>query len=507
MIMAHKMWSSILSSLRQKAFFYLGRQAPELIETCLAFVTVFFIWLRIESSVCSLMAVLAARLSLLFFFYVCLFDAYYHWKKHISKRKARWQDGSPSRFSRPRLKQRKIIQNDQLSLKNESLNQTTSLPKDWDHQYMSLCDFIWARIFVFLPLMFHMFFGSFPGSLTSSQGMLRYCVKSLLGRCGFLKMQFNYKECFAAVFLNTSCILFATHESVAEVSQITRNNLVNPGSDLRKPVLSFHFTHLLSLTSKGNGDQQEHKYGSFKGTIDMTIQTLIVATYDNEEVSPVDALLLLFFNIVYPLHTKVHAYSNWSVNFDASDWCLHRMSLIAAYYNHLGCHGFGNLQGFLNSIGIIRSTQAMHIFLSADPMPFNVPPHGFLVQLCPLCPHVHFVAKVRDFFLSEIRNHKDDFVGIDPEALFIGSVIHSLDHANIGTYLDDFAINYRDNNFRPMWEIASLARTCFNSRNTIALPINDVCFKTSPHPFFRRVYEFAKTIDTDLANELEYAIF
>lgn len=41
-----------------------------------------------------------------------------------------------------------------------------------------------------------------------------------------------------------------------------------------------------------------------------------------------------------------------------------------------------------------------------------------------------FVVKVRALFLAEFANHKELFPGIDGEAMFVGTVLHSLDHVS-----------------------------------------------------------------------------
>ena len=41
-----------------------------------------------------------------------------------------------------------------------------------------------------------------------------------------------------------------------------------------------------------------------------------------------------------------------------------------------------------------------------------------------------FVVKVRALFLAEFANHKELFPGVDGEAMFVGTVLHSLDHVS-----------------------------------------------------------------------------
>ena len=41
-----------------------------------------------------------------------------------------------------------------------------------------------------------------------------------------------------------------------------------------------------------------------------------------------------------------------------------------------------------------------------------------------------FVVKVRALFLAEFANHKELFPGVDGETMFVGTVLHSLDHVS-----------------------------------------------------------------------------
>ena len=53
---------------------------------------------------------------------------------------------------------------------------------------------------------------------------------------------------------------------------------------------------------------------------------------------------------------------------------------------------------------------------------------------------VNLIIKTRTFSMSEFAEHKDSFPGIDGEAFFVGTVMHSLDHTCMDNNLDD-----------PMW--------------------------------------------------------
>ena len=62
----------------------------------------------------------------------------------------------------------------------------------------------------------------------------------------------------------------------------------------------------------------------------------------------------------------------------------------------------------------------------------GVPRHGNVSLLVKYSPTVKFVSRMRTFFLQEFAKHKKDFPGIDGEALFMNTVMHSLDHGLLG---------------------------------------------------------------------------
>ena len=86
----------------------------------------------------------------------------------------------------------------------------------------------------------------------------------------------------------------------------------------------------------------------------------------------------------------------------------------------------------------------------------NVPTHKHgtcrgraLIKLKPYSETVEFIYRVRSFFLSTFDKHKEEFPGIDGEALFIGTVMHALDHRNGGYLLDNraFLVEREDDPF------------------------------------------------------------
>jgi len=121
----------------------------------------------------------------------------------------------------------------------------------------------------------------------------------------------------------------------------------------------------------------------------------------------------------------------------------------------------------------------------------------------PYSDFVTFIMKVRTFFMAEFKKYESgDFAGIHPEALFLGTVLHGIDHEQA------FLVDVHE--FRPDTEkFAPLA--------DLMIPTHQLAdgfhgfpfayqFKDAPHPFYQAVYKFAKNIDPDMADLMDACI-
>jgi len=206
-------------------------------------------------------------------------------------------------------------------------------------------------------------------------------------------------------------------------------------------------------------------------------------------------------------HPQVHAYANWSVNPESRNPFVRRISLITISYNHSGRSGFPSLLQLLVDLGLYKfSTYEAIDSLSTSRVPDNAPFHNHLMKIAHVSPYIAFIGRLRGFFLAEFEKYKTDFAGIDGEAFFISTVLHSTEHANAAYFVDDFALTWKNPRYRANFESASLSRTGLTTQLTLALPFNDPRFKYAEHPLFQRVYAYAKTLDARLADEMEAAI-
>ena len=136
----------------------------------------------------------------------------------------------------------------------------------------------------------------------------------------------------------------------------------------------------------------------------------------------------------------------------------------------------------------------------------GAPNHRSIIELAKHSEWIGFLAHVRIFFLREFEKHRDDFAGIDGEALFVGTVLHSTDHAQLIhiTKVDDCAGVSAE--FNIVGRMNRFVRSSLTDELSLVRWMNDFRFSAASHPLFRRTYEYARTVNSRLAGEMEVAI-
>ena len=96
-----------------------------------------------------------------------------------------------------------------------------------------------------------------------------------------------------------------------------------------------------------------------------------------------------------------------------------------------------------------------------------------------------FVVKARTVFLSEFNKHKDLFPEANGESVFVGIIIHLLDHSTAAT-LDSIWFDRDDKKYGVMVSLIALIIVGF------VPDVEDIYFrkqfKGSGHPFYESVY-------------------
>jgi len=243
--------------------------------------------------------------------------------------------------------------------------------------------------------------------------------------------------------------------------------------------------------------------GELRILIDIRNRKILEATFSNKNLELGDALSLAFLNGATHTHPVIHSYANWGINPNSNNEFLRKMAISTIKFNNLGVNAVPWFLGMLNRLGVLKYITCDVGRIVTHQGPHTVPPHAHLRHLTEDVESVDFIVKVRKFFLEEFVKHQDDFPGIDGEALFIGTVLHSLDHTQTSHSLDISDFRGSDE-FLASRELATVILSCFTDEHPFTL--FERRFSHAPHEFYRSVYQFAATLNTRLADGLECTI-
>ena len=168
--------------------------------------------------------------------------------------------------------------------------------------------------------------------------------------------------------------------------------------------------------------------------IDMDTHRFVKAKMDDMHLTASETLILLWFNTIAAQHVKLHSYANWGVNLDDNvkeiNPFLHRNSVVTTMYNYFGYTCFATFMEEWERQGLLK--------LGFDPNSLidcfnhgikgNIWQHPMITDLVQHSRFVAFIVKVRAIFFIEFAKYKDMFPGVNPEAMFIGTILHSLGH-------------------------------------------------------------------------------
>jgi len=197
-----------------------------------------------------------------------------------------------------------------------------------------------------------------------------------------------------------------------------------------------------------------------RGTVDATAKRLLHASFNGEDLSAPDALLLIYQAAVIGGHTKVHAFANWAVNTRHTNQYLRRCSIVTVAFNFFGylqvsppfpppppftgcvctpscgtahlpsliltvrasppqfCSANDMIHNTISDTSWTRSNVLEMAFEpggvdgSDPPAKVCLPPgHKLIRQLQPYSEYVDFIVRTRAFFLKTFAKHRDEFPG------------------------------------------------------------------------------------------------
>jgi hypothetical protein len=345
-----------------------------------------------------------------------------------------------------------------------------------DFVYLGFIDFLWAYTFI--------------GNCTfllGAKGTIALWVRKHLAKWNLIKI----KECDYEVLAAKLCLEQAS--------------VINYQSQTEDRIATFTFAEFPYVDK----DCQYQSADIFAVEIDLTTRRFVKAILDDLTLTAKEATILLWFNTIGPQHVKIHAMANWGFNPNADDEFLRRNGVATIMYNYYGYTRFNDFFQQWSKLGLAsqgwadpRSPFVQSIDHSISE---NVVNHTHVKDLVNHSRFVKFVVLVRAIFHSEFKKYQHMFPGIDAEAMFVGTVLHSLDHVFSERNMEDpLWLDVEDPLFGKMAEVGRIARVGFTP--DVPGVYFEKHFKGSGHPFYETVYRKAAKIDKELADHMDTCI-
>jgi len=361
---------------------------------------------------------------------------------------------------------------------NGSCLSTADRP-DMDHIYLPFSDYLWTSIFV-LPAME---LGNVIGARCSVGviGILWHRFKQWVGLNAAYDEE-AVKKAIVETFLGFSLLVWAKKD----------------GDILTYKVPAM--THIDSETGKVTA-------GDLVLRLNSVTREYLGCTYRKEEVSPAAALGLLMNAFAGHSHPLLHGYASWGVNVESENWFIRRMSIITVKFNNLGVEAWPFMVGFLSWLGLCRTPLTEDNTRLTIHLNHNVPEHASKMHEMLHIPYVQFVTDVRKYFMKQFDLYLGDFEGIDAEALFVGTVLHSIDHRVVAKNFSRLLLT-AEHAVEPKFA-ADVEWGLYTCNLATDAPLGrpyENRFSHAAHPFFRKVFAFANEINPELASYMEACI-
>jgi hypothetical protein len=258
-------------------------------------------------------------------------------------------------------------------------------------------------------------------------------------------------------------------------------------------------------------DRTFHVADLFVIEIDLNTKKMVKARLDNEDLTASQALTLAFFNTISANHVKLHALANWGFNTEPDQVKANpfpaRNGVVTTMYNYFGYTTFITLMPFWQKLGLLSECWDPQSLLKVfnHGIKANIVQHSKISELSKYSTLIDFVVKVRGIFHVEFIKHQHCFPGCNVEAMFVGTVLHSLDHTVVERNLEDpLWLDVNCPKYGRMAELGRIVRLGF---------VEDVPglyfhkrFKGSGHPFYEAVYKKAARVNKDLADHMDTCI-
>jgi len=182
--------------------------------------------------------------------------------------------------------------------------------------------------------------------------------------------------------------------------------------------------------------------------------------------------------------------------------------MISAMFNHFGFIGVPDQVDHMHRLGFLAYDmgetlrQLLRHGMKAPPVC-----HRQVVQLIPYSHFAKFVVSTRKVFLREFAKYAEDFTGVDAEAMFLGTVMHSVDHFQCVHLFSSWDARSDKPEFAPGVEWARYVWSY--AADELPMPLWIRCmtrFEHASHPLFKACFRHARKISPVLASEMELCV-
>lgn len=355
---------------------------------------------------------------------------------------------------------------------------------DMDHNYIRFTDFLWGFIFIG-PMSYFLW----------KKGTVWLSIRQYLIKKGILTVEEPDLEALVA----TLCL---------EQSQVINYFAKTKKNSKLGNIAGFFFPDFPYVDNECNYRVAD----LFAVDIDLDTKRFVKAKLDDTDLTASETLILLWFNTIAAQHVKLHSMANWGINDHPSvketNPFLQQNSVVTTMYNFFGYSCFSSFLKTWEKQGLLSdgwSEKRGFLKCINHGIKEGVGQHGNITDLVKYSRYVNFTVKLRGVFMNEFAKHKHQFPGVDGEAFFVGTVLHSLDHTLMEwNLLDPLWLNVDDKKFGKMAELGRIVRVGFVE--DVPFLYFEKRFKDSSHSFYKRVYQKAAKIDKDLADNMDTCI-
>jgi len=249
--------------------------------------------------------------------------------------------------------------------------------------------------------------------------------------------------------------------------------------------------------------------------VDLEQRRLRHAQLDERKLEASEAMIVIAFHAFTVAHCKFHACGNWVANCtygNREDVPLRRSAIATVIMNYLTKTEMPRYIGYIDGLsrfGITRRSLSAQNYEKLLRHGLEEGLQDVTYAFKNLYEHsevLKFADQTRDHFRSRMDDYrgKDIPEDIDAEALFVSTVLHSVEHWALDRAIEDALwFDVTSSDFGIMAEYCRVSRACL--MNELPL-LSWKRFKTTKSPFYQDMYTFAREANHVLAECLDTCI-